>query len=283
MIIAASPPGLPRRSTTMPLAARNRSTACWKRGSTPGIQTLKPITPAVAPCAVRRSSLSTRTYIVGRLPTVAGCPDSARRSTATPTSLTPSSNIRGTNDPCGPRSRVSTIRQISTLRSLAGIVSGSRESSSETGMRRARGASSRDGRQRQRRRRAGRRAPRAARTDEANVEARVAAEIHGRGGHVVPAGRDDGEVRQPEPAQHVADYVAQLAVALRARRPRSELGLDGGPVHTVHRGIEVRVADDGPGSVERLGRPRRLRGGNRGHGADDAPSSVRSRGSRDVT
>ena len=44
----------------------------------------------------------------------------------------------------------------------------------------------------------------------------------------------------------------KLAVGLRARRPRPELGLDGRPVDAVHRGIEVRVADDGPGSLERL-------------------------------
>ena len=76
-------------------------------------------------------------------------------------------------------------------------------------------------------------------------------------------------MRQPEAAQHVADDFAQLPIRLRARGARSELGLDRRPVHAVHRGIEVRVANDGPGSVERLAGPRRLRGGNGGHRADD--------------
>ena len=89
--------------------------------------------PALAPRAVRSSSLSTRTCIVGRLPTVAGCPGSARRATVWPRSLMPSLNISGTCDPCGPRRRVSTIRQISTFRNRTGIVSGRRDSISATG------------------------------------------------------------------------------------------------------------------------------------------------------
>ncbi len=105
-----------------------------KRGSTPGIQTLKRITPTAAPRIVRRSSVSTRTYMVGRLPTVAGWPASARRSTDTPMSRGPSTNISEVREPCGPRSLVSTILHTSTCRSRSGIESGSRERSSVTGM-----------------------------------------------------------------------------------------------------------------------------------------------------
>ena len=94
----------------------------------------------------------------------------------------PSSNISGTRDPCGPRSRVSTIRQISTLRRRSGIVSGSRERSSATGMRveREQPPAGTDAR-------GGRAAVRVDVRDEqlgadqAHVEARVAAEIDGRG------------------------------------------------------------------------------------------------------
>ncbi len=165
----------------------------------------------------------------------------------------PSLNISGTCDPCGPRRRVSTIRQISTFRSRTGMVSGSRDSISATGKpsiaskppagthaggsRAAVGIDAHD---------------QQLRADEANIEARVAAEIDGRRGRAVAARWDDGEMRQPETTEHVADDVAKLTIGLRAGGTRSELGLDCRPVQAVHRGIEVRVADDGPGRVERL-------------------------------
>ena len=75
MIIAARPPGLPRRSMTMPSAERNWSIAFWKAASTAVIQTLNADDAgAGAAGVVTLRSIDTRTNIVGRLPTVTGSP-----------------------------------------------------------------------------------------------------------------------------------------------------------------------------------------------------------------
>ncbi len=83
-------------------------------------------------------------------------------------------------------------------------------------------------------------------------------------------------MREPEATEHLANHVSQLAVGLGARRTWRELGLDGGPVHTVHRGIEVRIPDDGPGSVERLAALGCLSGGYRGDHAGNGQRSQES-------
>ena len=64
----------------MPAAPRCWSIASLEGASTAAIQTLKPTKPDRGP-RVCRASLVTRTYMVGRLPTVTGCP--ARPSAAT--------------------------------------------------------------------------------------------------------------------------------------------------------------------------------------------------------
>ncbi len=84
-------------------------------------------------------------------------------------------------------------------------------------------------------------------------------EVDGRRRRVAARG-NEREMRQPEPAEHVADHVAQLAVArarAAARGPSS--AVTAGQSRPFIGRIEVRVADDRPGGVERLGRFRRLR------------------------
>ena len=100
---------------------RNRSIARWNSASTAGIHTLNPITPTVAPRGVRCSSASTRTYIVGRLPTVAGWPASARRSIATRCRVSAVlEHQRRRAIRAGRAARVSTIRHASTCRRRVG-------------------------------------------------------------------------------------------------------------------------------------------------------------------
>ena len=108
MIIAASPPGLPRRSITMPSALAKLVDRLSGTGrSTAVIHTLKPMTPAAFPAGVGITDDDTRTYIVGRLPTVTGVAvfRQALESSSSLSPLAPSRNVMSTGESDGPRSR----------------------------------------------------------------------------------------------------------------------------------------------------------------------------------
>ncbi len=90
--------------------------------------------------------------------------------------------------------------------------------------------------------------------DQAHFKAGIAAQVDGHRHGRVAAGWDEREVGEAEASEHLANHVAQLAVALSARGARRKLSLDGRPVDAVHPRIEVRVANDGPRGIERLAR-----------------------------
>ena len=107
----------------MPSAERNRSIAFWNSGSTAVIHTLNPIRPAEAPPGVGLSDDDTRTYIVGRLPTVTGCPASCFRSISFVTAA-PAPSIKVTTErlPEAPRRRGMASRHACSCASRSGVL-----------------------------------------------------------------------------------------------------------------------------------------------------------------
>ena len=93
MTIAPTPPGFPRRSTTIPLQSLTRSIARSSSGTSAGNQILKPITPthdAPAPAGVSSRCTTTLPASGGRFPNcdtvpVAGTATSCRSTIFPPT------------------------------------------------------------------------------------------------------------------------------------------------------------------------------------------------------
>src|SRR5262249_58688481 len=112
-------PGPPARAS----AARSRSIPPRTPRSPAALPTLKPMTPASRPPGVGRSDDDTRTYIVGRLPTVTGSPRSAFRAIDVVCAPEPVSNVTSTLEPYGPRSRVTAARHASTCASRGRVSS----------------------------------------------------------------------------------------------------------------------------------------------------------------
>ena len=88
--------------------------------------------------------------------------------------------------------------------------------------------------------------------DQAALESGFGSEVRLAANRGIRPRRDEREVRSPEAAEHLAYDLSKLIVVLCGNGPGPEIRLDGVPVHAIHSGIEVRIADDRPDGIECL-------------------------------